>query len=77
MDVIKGIDFFNKTKTPLIGLIENMSYYQCNSCTKKQYIFGKGHLDKIQQYITNNNTLQIPISTDLSTVPLKRSKKLY
>ena len=31
MDVIKGIDFFNKTKTPLIGLIENMSYYQCNS----------------------------------------------
>jgi ATP-binding protein involved in chromosome partitioning len=33
---------FNKTNTPVLGLIENMSTYICPSCGHEAHIFGHG-----------------------------------
>jgi ATP-binding protein involved in chromosome partitioning len=33
---------FRKVNVPLLGLVENMSYYTCTSCGHKEHIFGKG-----------------------------------
>lgn len=41
-DVIKGMAMFNKVDVPVFGLIENMSYYCCENCDHKEYIFGQG-----------------------------------
>jgi ATP-binding protein involved in chromosome partitioning len=41
-DVEKGLEMFRSMKVPVLGIIENMSYYLCGSCSKKHYIFGKG-----------------------------------
>ncbi len=41
LDVKRGINMFKKVNLPILGLIENMSYYICNECEKKHYIFGK------------------------------------
>ena len=32
---------FEKVNVPVLGLIENMSYYQCRACGTKDYIFAK------------------------------------
>jgi len=37
-DAQKGITMFNKVEVPVLGLIENMSYYQCSQC---------GHIDPV------------------------------
>ena len=42
MDARKGIDMFHKTKTPLLGLIENMSTHICSNCGHEEHIFGHG-----------------------------------
>lgn len=39
-DAEKGIVMFNKLNIPLLGVIENMSYYQCSNCGHKDAIFG-------------------------------------
>jgi ATP-binding protein involved in chromosome partitioning len=40
-DVRKCIEMFDQVKIPLIGLVENMSYFQSKEGSEKNYLFGK------------------------------------
>jgi ATP-binding protein involved in chromosome partitioning len=42
LDARKAMDMFRKTKTPVVGLIENMSTYICPTCGTEAHIFGHG-----------------------------------
>ena len=42
LDARKAIDMFAKLKTPILGLIENMSTYVCPNCGHEAHIFGHG-----------------------------------
>lgn len=46
LDVQKALHLFQKVKVPLIGVVENMSYY-VDSAGKKQFVFGKGGGEKL------------------------------
>ena len=41
-DARKGIAMFEKVGVPILGIIENMSYFQCPSCGERSHIFGNG-----------------------------------
>lgn len=41
MDVRKAMDMFTKVRIPILGIVENMSYYQDAKTDEKMYIFGK------------------------------------
>ena len=38
-DAIKGIEMFQKVNIPILGVIENMSYFECDGCGKRHEIF--------------------------------------
>jgi ATP-binding protein involved in chromosome partitioning len=42
IDARKGIAMFEKTKVPVLGLIENMSTFVCPNCGHETHIFGHG-----------------------------------
>lgn len=42
IDVVRGIQMFESTNAPIIGVVENMSGYVCPSCGHVEEIFGKG-----------------------------------
>jgi ATP-binding protein involved in chromosome partitioning len=42
LDARKAIDMFQTLKTPILGLIENMSSFVCPSCGHESHIFGHG-----------------------------------
>lgn len=42
LDAVKAINMFRQLKIPLLGLVENMSYFQCPDCDKRHDIFGSG-----------------------------------
>ncbi len=42
LDARKALDMFDKTKTPVLGLIENMSTYICPKCGHEAHLFGHG-----------------------------------
>ncbi|MDB6175932.1 Mrp/NBP35 family ATP-binding protein [Paracoccus sp. Z330] len=42
LDARRAIDMFNKLKTPVLGLVENMSSYVCPKCGHEAHLFGHG-----------------------------------
>ena len=45
----KAIGMFDKLNVPMLGVVENMSYFECSKCNEKHYIFGKGGGEKISE----------------------------
>ena len=39
-DVQRGIAMFDTVSTPVLGIVENMSYYECPGCTSREDVFG-------------------------------------
>ena len=42
IDARKAIGLFERVETPILGVVENMSYFQCPSDGKIYHIFGEG-----------------------------------
>ena len=63
-DVKRSISMCNRMETPLLGIVENMSYYIDDS-GKKIEIFGNGGGKKISQKLGTNLLGQIPIDPQI------------
>ena len=46
LDAVKAIAMFRKVNIPLLGMVENMSYFICPDCGKRYDIFGSGGAEK-------------------------------
>jgi len=42
IDARKGLNMFRKVSVPVLGIIENMSYFICGKCGERHEIFGHG-----------------------------------
>jgi ATP-binding protein involved in chromosome partitioning len=41
-DAVKGVAMFRKVHVPILGLVENMSFFACPHCNGRSEIFGHG-----------------------------------
>jgi ATP-binding protein involved in chromosome partitioning len=48
-DVLKGAEMFRQLDVPVLGLIENMSYFLCPHCSRPEAIFGEGGGERLCQ----------------------------
>jgi ATP-binding protein involved in chromosome partitioning len=46
---VKALGMFSKLNVPIVGVIENMSYFQCPHCRERINIFGEGGGKKISE----------------------------
>ena len=42
LDARKGIEMFRKVDIPILGVVENMSWFECDGCGKAHHLFGAG-----------------------------------
>ncbi|MGO2561427.1 iron-sulfur cluster carrier protein ApbC, partial [Psychrobacter sp.] len=42
LDAQKGVEMFNKTNIPVLGVVENMALHTCSNCNHTEAIFGSG-----------------------------------
>lgn len=47
MIVEKAVNMARQMNVPILGLVENLSYYVCPDCGKAHSIFGESHIDEI------------------------------
>jgi ATP-binding protein involved in chromosome partitioning len=48
-DAIKGLKMFEEVKTPILGIVENMSGFVCPNCREVHDIFGSGGGARVAQ----------------------------
>jgi len=65
LDARKGIDMFNKTNTPVLGLIENMSTHICSNCGHEEHLFGHGGVAKEAATLGVPLLAEIPLHIDI------------
>ena len=59
----KAIIMFNQLKCPLLGIIENMSYWESRKTGEREYIFGSGGAEKVSERWEMPLLGKIPLAT--------------
>ncbi|PLW76774.1 iron-sulfur cluster carrier protein ApbC [Cohaesibacter celericrescens] len=65
LDARKGIAMFKKVSIPILGIVENMSYFLCPSCGEKHDIFGHGGARETAEKIGIPFLGEIPLYMDI------------
>ncbi|EYF05866.1 Mrp/NBP35 family ATP-binding protein [Chondromyces apiculatus] len=60
-DVYKSVSMAQKVGIPLLGVVENESYFVCDGCSKRHEIFGSGGGQRIAEFAEAPLLGQIPI----------------
>ena len=63
----KAIFMFTKLRTPVLGLVENMSGFECRHCGHREEIFGSGGARRFAAASGIPFLGEIPLSTDIRT----------
>jgi len=63
-DIKRGIRMFDKLKVPILGLVDNMSFFETDN-GKNYNIFGEGGVEKLAVNYKKEFLGKIPISIDL------------
>jgi ATP-binding protein involved in chromosome partitioning len=60
-DVYKAVSMNQKVGIPIAGVVENQSYFVCDGCSKKHFLFGEGGGQKIAELSGAPLLGQLPI----------------
>ncbi len=64
LDARKALDMFRTLKTPVLGLIENMSVFHCPHCGGESHIFGDGGVRREAEALGIPLLASLPIDLD-------------
>ena len=65
MIVEKAVVMAEKMEIPILGIVENMAYFQCDECGKRHDIFGKSQLEALANKHNIPNTARLPIEPSI------------
>ena len=65
LDVVKALTMFQKANVPVLGMIENMSYWSCPDCGRVDHIFGEGGVKEESKKRDIELLGEIPISAQV------------
>ncbi|MBE6099958.1 MAG: Mrp/NBP35 family ATP-binding protein [Anaerovibrio sp.] len=66
MIVEKAVKMASVMKVPILGIVENMSYFECPDCGKQHKIYGESHLEEIAKEYNLDILGRIPIQPNLA-----------
>ena len=66
MIVEKAVKMANMMNVPVLGLVENMSYFACPDCGKKISVFGESHSEAIAEKYCTRVLAQLPIDPQIA-----------
>jgi Mrp family chromosome partitioning ATPase len=77
MIVSKAVKMAEMMNIPIIGLVENMSYFKCPDCNKEHKIFGESHMEQIAQNHNIDILAKMPIDPKIAAACDKGMIELF
>ena len=68
MIVSKAANMAKMMNIPVLGIVENMSYFKCPDCGKDYKIFGDSHIDEVANKFGYEVLAQMPIDPKLAAL---------
>src|SRR6185503_9289353 len=62
-DALRGAKMFQRVAVPVLGVVENMSYFVCPNCEEKHYIFGRAGGQRLAE------ELDVPVLGEIPFFP--------
>lgn len=66
MIVEKAVRMAEMMDIPVLGIVENMSYFECPDCGKKHSVFGESHLEEIAARHGISSVSRLPIDPSVA-----------
>lgn len=66
MIVGKAVKMAQMMKIPVLGVVENMSYFKCPDCGKELHIFGESHLEEFAAENGIEKVTRLPIDPEVA-----------
>lgn len=67
MIVEKAVKMAEMMNVPVLGIVENMSYFECPDCKKKHAVFGESHIEDIAAKYGIQNIAKLPITGEIAS----------
>ncbi len=77
MIVEKAVKMAGMLNIPVLGIVENMSYFVCDKCNEKHYIYGESHVDELAKSLSIDTVSQIPFNKKLAAACDKGMIELF
>ena len=68
MIVAKAVNMANLMHIPVIGIVENMSYFKCPDCGKEHAVFGESRLHAAAEEFGIVNTARLPLDPQIASL---------
>jgi ATP-binding protein involved in chromosome partitioning len=62
-DVVRGVAMFRQVQVPILGVVENMSFFTCPECGQRDEIFGHGGGEQVAEAAGAPLLARLPIDT--------------
>ena len=66
MVVQKAVNMANMMNIPVLGVVENYSYFECPDCGKQHKLFGESHVEEVAKENGIDTVCRIPINPKLA-----------
>ncbi len=66
MIVEKAVKMAEMMNIPILGMVENMSYFKCPNCDEKHQIFGNSHIEELANKYEIKNIAKLPMDMEVA-----------
>ena len=77
MIVEKAVNMAKLMNIPVLGIVENMSYFECTDCGKRHYIYGESNIEEVAQKLDIYSIAKLPINSKLAAACDKGMIELF
>lgn len=77
MIVTKAVKMAEMMNVPILGLVENMSYFECPDCGTQYQIFGESHIEEVAAKHALDVMARLPMNPKLAAACDKGMIELY
>ena len=77
MIVEKAVKMANMMNIPVLGIVENMSYFECPNCHEKHSVYGESHIEEIAAKYDIKNIAKLPMNPKLAAACDKGMIELF